>query len=172
MKKLSALILIVLFLLPVTGCKKQPPPPEKKPAAAKVKPEEAKKEVKTEEAGRTADEEYTYNPKGRRDPFLTLVVPAKAKPLKKKGATPFESYDIGEVKLLAIASDKNRFYALIRLPDKKTYTITEGMPLGLRDGKVDSITRDAVVIKEYIMDYKGDIKPRDTILKLHKGEEE
>jgi len=28
-----------------------------------------------------------------------------------------------------------------------------------------------VVIREYIKDYRGDIKPRDTTLKLHKGEE-
>jgi type IV pilus assembly protein PilP len=172
MKKISALILIVLFLLPATGCRKQPPPPEKKPAAVKVKPGEAKKDVRTEESAKPAAEEYTYNPSGRRDPFLTLVVPPKAKPLRKKGATPFESYDISEIRLLAIASDRNRYYALIRLPDRKTYTITEGMSLGLQDGKVDKINRDAVVIREYITDYRGVVKPRDTILKLHKGEEE
>ncbi len=61
---------------------------------------------------------------------------------------------------------------LIRLPDKKNYTITEGMTIGLQGGKVEKITKDSVVIREFIKDYRGNIKPRDTILKLHKGEEE
>ena len=97
----------------------------------------------------------------------------KEKPLKKKGASPFESYDIEEIKLLAIAWNKNnKYYALVMLPDKKTYTITEGMSLGLQGGKVEKITKDTVVIREFVKDYRGDIKPRDSILKLHKGEEE
>ena len=56
------------------------------------------------------------------------------------------------------------------LPDKKTYTISEGMTLGLQGGKVYKINKDTVVIREYVKDYKGEIKPRDSILKLHKGE--
>jgi type IV pilus assembly protein PilP len=92
--------------------------------------------------------------------------------LKKKGASPFESYDVEEVRLLAIAWAKDKYYALIRLPDKKNYTITEGMNMGLQGGKVEKITKDMVVIREYVKDYRGDIKPRDAILKLHKGEEE
>jgi Tfp pilus assembly protein PilP len=58
------------------------------------------------------------------------------------------------------------------LPDKKSYTITEGMTLGLQGGKVVKITKDSVVIREYIRDYRGEMKPRESILKLHKGEEE
>jgi Tfp pilus assembly protein PilP len=99
------------------------------------------------------------------------VVVTKQQQIKKKGASPFESYDISEIQLLAIAWDKNKYFALIRLPDKKTYTITEKMSLGLEGGKVEKITKDSVVIREYIKDYRGDIKPKDTILKLHKGEE-
>jgi Tfp pilus assembly protein PilP len=57
------------------------------------------------------------------------------------------------------------------LPDKKTYTVTVGMTLGIQGGKVQKITKDSVVIREFIRDYRGDIKPRDSILKLHKGEE-
>ena len=74
--------------------------------------------------------------------------------------------------MLAIAWNKNnQYYALIMLPDKKTYTITEGRTLGLQGGKVVKITKDSVVIREFVKDYRGVIKPRDSILKLHKGEE-
>jgi Tfp pilus assembly protein PilP len=54
------------------------------------------------------------------------------------------------------------------LPDKKSYTITEGTKLGLYEGKVQKITKDMVVIREYVKDYRGEIKPRDLILKLRK----
>jgi len=46
------------------------------------------------------------------------------------------------------------------------------MSLGLKNGKVEKITKDNVLIREYIADYKGAMKPRDSILKLHKGEGE
>jgi Tfp pilus assembly protein PilP len=171
MKNILCLFLIAVLYVPVVACKKQTTP-EKKPMAEKVQPAEVKKETKAAvEAPAPAPEEYKYDAKGRRDPFLTLVVVSKQKSVKKKGASPFESYDIDEIKLLAIAWDKNKYFALIQLPDKKTYTIVEKMSLGLQGGKVEKITKDTVVIREYVKDYKGDIKPRDGILKLHKGEE-
>lgn len=160
------------MLLPNTGCRKKQPVP-RSPKATQVE----KAEVKTEGIGResvkeTYDAQYTYESKGRRDPFLSLVTITKQKPIKKKGASPFESYDVNEIKLLAIAWDEKKHYALIMLPNGKAYTITEGMTLGLEGGKVTKINKDSVVVREYIKDYKGDLKPRDSILKLHKGEEE
>jgi Tfp pilus assembly protein PilP len=171
MKNVFCLFLIMTLFLPATACSKKKIP-VKKAAAGKVAPAEVRPEAKeTAEAQTVIQEEYKYDARGRRDPFLSPVTVTKQKQIKKKGASPFESYDIAEVKLLAIAWDKNKYFALIRLPDKKTYTITEKMSLGLEGGKVEKITKDSLVIREYIKDYKGDIKPRDTILKLHKGEE-
>ncbi len=160
------------FLLFVfAGCAKDRP--AKKPAGEKVKQSEAKKEQKpSDETKKAEQEEVIYDAKGKKDPFFSLVETTKQKPVKKKGASPFESYDVEEIKLLAIAWTKDRYYALIRLPDKKNYSITEGMNMGLQGGKVEKITKDMVVIREYVKDYRGDIKPRDAILKLHKGEEE
>jgi Tfp pilus assembly protein PilP len=159
------------LFLPVAACNKQKAP-VKNPTAEKVAPVEVKPEAKeTVEAPTVVPEEYKYDARGRRDPFLSLVAVTKQKQIKKKGASPFESYDITEIKLLAIAWDAKKHFALILLPDRKTYTITEGTSLGLEGGKVERIAKDSVVIREYIKDYRGDIKPRDTILKLHKGEE-
>ncbi len=170
MKKFFCL-LIVFSLIVFIGCKKEQP--MKKPVAEQVKEGVVQPETKvTEEPKQVIPEGYAYDSKGRRDPFVSLIVVTKQKPLKKKGASPIENYDIDEIRLLAIAWDKNKYYALIQLPDKKAYTITEGMTLGLMGGKVEQITKDSVLIREYVKDYRGDIKPRDSILKLHKGEEE
>jgi Tfp pilus assembly protein PilP len=171
MKKI-ALILILCLLVPFGGCGKEPVA-VKKSATTKAQTSEVK-----EEQPQTAETEeiiqakfYAYDQLGRRDPFLSLVEIERKKPTKKKGASPIESFSIDEIKLLAIASDKQEGYALILLPNRKTYTITKGMVLGLEGGKVEEITDEMVVIREYVKDYKGDIKPKDTVLKLHKGEE-
>ena len=170
MNTLLKLFVIITFLLTFAGCNKSQPTGTK-PMAAPVKPAEVKKEQQaTEQPKKVEQEEYKYEAKGRRDPFLSLVQIKKEKPTKKKGASPFESYDVDEITLMAIASDKNKYYALVSLPDKKSYTITEGMTLGLQGGKVQKITKDTVIIREFIRDYKGEVKSRDSILKLHKGE--
>ena len=168
MKSILLGIFVSLFVL-FAGCGKDQPLP-KKPAAEKM-PEAKTEEKAATETAKSPPEEVAYDARGRRDPFLPLVQLSKEKPKKKAGASPIESYGIDELNLLAIAWDKDKYYALVMLPDRKTYTITEGMALGLQGGKVEKITNNTVLIREYIKDYKGDIKPRDSILKLHKGEE-
>jgi Tfp pilus assembly protein PilP len=169
--KNTAYFFLVLFLLvPFAGCQKETAT-GKKPMAEKVKALEIKPAAtKTDETKKVEQEEYKYDSKGRRDPFLSLVITTKQKPAKKRGASPIESFEIDEIQLLAIAWHHNKYYALVMLPDKKTYTISEGMTLGLQGGKVFKITKDTIVIREYVKDYKGEMKSRDSILKLHKGE--
>ena len=172
MKKTTLLLILCCIALFSWGCKKEQPA-IKKPMAKKVTQPAVKQEPKaSEETKQVEHEGINYNPNGKRDPFLSLVEITKRKPIRKRGASPFESYDIDEIKLLAIAWDKEGYYALITLPNKKNYTITEGMTLGLQGGKVTQITPDSVIIREYTKDYRGNMKPRDAILKLHKGDEE
>jgi type IV pilus assembly protein PilP len=171
MKQLIFIAIFLSFCIAVLGCGKDQSAPQK-PSAAKVTQQTAQLEGKvTQEAPKVQQEQVSYDARGRRDPFHPLIQISKEKPKKKAGASPMESYDINELQLLAIAWDKNKYFALIVLPDKKTYTITEGMTLGLQGGKVEKIEKDTVLIRELIKDYRGDIKPRDSILKLHKGEE-
>jgi type IV pilus assembly protein PilP len=168
MKKITFYFIILCFLLPFAGCKKEQVP-MKKQTAVQTQPPAVTQEVKDVEKAKSAEQEiYTYDPRGKRDPFLSLVMMLRQKPERKKGTTPFESYSVDEINLLAIAWDDRKYYALIMLPDKKSYTITEGIKFGLYEGKVQKITKDMVVIREYIKDYRGEIKPRDSILKLRK----
>lgn len=167
---LLGLIALLLFL-PLSGCKKQPAE-VKKPPVEKVQPAEVKKEITPQETKKVELEVYAYQSEGRRDPFVSLVTVTKQKPTKKKGVSPYESYDVEQLTLLAIAWDKEKYYALVMLPDKKSYTITEGMTLGLHGGKVMKITRDTVIIREQIRDYRGNIKSKDFVLKLRTEEGE
>ena len=112
---------------------------------------------------------YEYSARGRKDPFSPLVM--KAETGKKKGLIPLENYEVSEFKLIAILWDKTGYFAVITLPDGKSYTIREGVKLGLHGGKVYKITKDSVIIREDIRDYRGVLRPKDTQLKLRKGGE-
>lgn len=173
---MSRLILIILIaVVAVSGCKKE----TAKPAAQKTEKAQKSEAVKKEAASpqveppKVESETYTYESRGRRDPFFSIITAAKQQAeKKKKGVSPVENYDVSDFRLIAIAWDNNQYYSLISLPDGKSYTIKQGMTLGLHGGKVHQITMDSVVIREYVKDYKGELKSKDTILKLRKEEEE
>lgn len=120
-------------------------------------------------------ETYLYSPQGRRDPFLSIIEATKKEreaERKKRKVRPAEVYDAADINVIAIAGDKEGYYAMVQLPDKKYFTIKEGMTLGLYGGKVTKITAQGVILREYVKNYKGELQPKDTILKLRKEGEE
>jgi type IV pilus assembly protein PilP len=116
-------------------------------------------------------EPYAYTSAGNRDPFLSLIKP-KITNDQREGATPLESYDLSQMKLVAVVSDIQKGYALLRLPDGKHYTALLGTPMGLHAGKITSILNDSVIVEEHIYDYKGRLRTEEKILRLRKEEEE
>lgn len=177
---------VLLVMAALFACDKKPeapaagqPPQAQKTAQPQQQPQKAvpaqDAAVAVAEAKKPEDDTYIYDPKGRRDPFLSIIEAAKKEKeagKKKKGARPVEAFDINEFRLLAIAKDKNIYYAMIQLPDKKYLTIKEGATLGLYGGKVISIREESLVVREYIKNYKGEVEPKDTILRLRKEEGE
>lgn len=170
---------MVMVMLVLVACKEKPKPSAQKQQAQQVNPAEAQN--KSEEALKAAEEKkavaevYTYDAKGRRDPFLSIIEASKREreaEKKKKRLKPSEAYDAADVRVIAIAQDKNRYYAMIQLPDKKYFTVREGMSLGIYGGKVIKISATFVVVREFIKGFKGEITPRDTILRLRQEEEE
>jgi len=125
MKKAIIFLMFCFLLFVFTGCKKEQP--VKNPTAEKVKQTEAKKEQKPpDEIKKVEQEEVVYDAKGKKDPFLSPIELTKKKPLKKKGASPFESYDVEEIRLLAIASAKDKYYALINCLIKRIILLRKG----------------------------------------------
>ena len=170
MKNFATLI-IAAFIISAIGCNdkdmaSRKPPAEKPKAAAPAPPAPQKEEPKVEK------EVYVYDAKNRRDPFTSLIAVAKEKPQRLRKANPVENYDVDEIKLSAIVWDSRQYYALITLPDGKSYTIKKGLTLGLYGGKVAEITKDSVIITEQVKDFRGRPKTKDTTLKLRKEGEE
>lgn len=169
MNKLLCLF-FVLSVVGFAGCKGKeslPKPSAQKPQAAATETAAPQKEEQKIDMNI-----YTYESKGRRDPFMSLITAAKDKIQRTKKANPVENFDVDEIKLIAILWDNREHYAMITLPDGKSYTIRKGITLGLYGGKVEDITRNSMLIREQVKDYRGQLKTKDTILKLRKEGEE
>ena len=161
MKTLS--LFIVLFLLSF-GCQKE------RPHLVIQKQNQEKKETSVEtkaapitEAGKAETETYAYDARGRRDPFLSIIEASKMEKeagKKKKGAIPTESYDVADIKVIAIASDSKRYYAMLQLPDKKFFTVREDMTIGLFGGKVIKIDSTGVVVRELVKNFRAKLSRR------------
>lgn len=151
------------------GCNKKAGTSAKAKAKAPAEKVEVKPEIPLGDKPET-EKGYIYDPAGRRDPFVPLVVVSKA---GKKGGSKIagnlESYDIGDFTAVAIAKKGSHYYALLIAPDNKSYTVKEGTVIGLHNGKVVQITSNKILIKEYVEDYTGKQKSREIFLELHKG---
>jgi Tfp pilus assembly protein PilP len=170
------MVMIALAMMGFPACKgKTPPPP--KPAAPKAAPAKSPEQkvapAPQPEEKKVEQEVYIYDAKGRRDPFQSLVEVAKKRPPRRTASLhPIENFGVDEIKLIAIAWAKDQYFAVVTLPDNKSYTIRRGTVLGLYGGKVVEITKDSVLIREQIKDYRGQLKTKDTVLRLRKEGEE
>lgn len=171
--KIFTVCVLSSALLILSGCGDKQPAAPKKPEAAKPVAAAAPQQAAVQAAEIKAEKEvFVYDPKDRRDPFSSLIEVKQAGTRKAlKGAPPIESFDVDEIQLIAIAWDRQQSYAMVTLPDHKSFTIRKGMTLGIYGGKVSEITRDSVIITEHVKDYKGQLKTKNTILKLRKEEE-
>ncbi len=163
MRIVAILIGCLLALSSIPSCKKEAPQAPL-PKAQKIQKEEVKLEEKVEE------EVVAFIPPSR-DPFSSPVLEAKQAEAKRpKGLHPLESYSIDEFRLIATVWNRAERYAMVVLPDGKSYTIKEGMTVGIHNGKVVKIEPSSVHIREFVKDYRGVVKPRDYTLKLREDE--
>jgi len=124
------------------------PPPTAAPAAGQSSPKPA-------EAGAP----FTYNPEGRRDPFVSLI--GKGSDPKNAGARPagVPGLLINEVSVKGIVRNSAGFVAMIQGPDNKTYVVKAGDRL--MDGTVKSIVQDAVVFSQDVNDPLSLVKQKE-----------
>lgn len=112
----------------------QPPPPQPKPA-------------------------YSYDPAGRRDPFVSLL--GRGADPRSMGSRPagLAGILINEVNLKGIMRDRSGFVAMVQGPDNKTYLVKPGDRM--MDGTVKSIAPDSVVFSQDVNDPLSLVKQRE-----------
>jgi len=123
-----------------------PPPaqPQTQPAAQPAKP--------------IAGEAYTYEPEGRRDPFVSLVGTGIESSVVKKGEGPAGML-IAEISVRGIMQSKGAYVAMIEGADKKTYVVHNGDKLA--DGTIKSVMPTGLVIMQEVNDPLSLVKQRE-----------
>jgi len=104
---------------------------------------------------------YTYDPAGRRDPFVSLLGRGGDLP-STTGARPagLPGVLINEVMLKGVLkSSKGEYIALLQGPDNHTYIVHTGDKV--MDGTVKAITQDAVVFSQDVNDPLSLVKQRE-----------
>ena len=143
-----------------------PPAPGKDGKDAKnVAP--ASSEPAKPDAG-TASDAYSYDPGGRRDPFLSLIGVSNSvrSAAKIDGASAIA---VAEVSVRGVLESRGKLVAMVKGPDNKTYIVHQGDRL--LDGAIRSITPQGLVIEQEINDPLSVVKQRE-VRKLLRGLED
>jgi type IV pilus assembly protein PilP len=158
---------------------------EKVPTSSKPVTEElAKKEQADADSipgkSQVLEKNTSYDPKGRVDPFLSLIQekeePLAASPKTdekeepKRILTPLEKLEVSQIRLVAVILMKNRQLAMVEEATGKGYEIKIGTYIGKNGGQVSKINQSSIIIRESVKDYKGKRKERFQEIKLHKKE--
>jgi Tfp pilus assembly protein PilP len=159
--KIAVVIVALVGLAATTRAQAPAQPPA--PAGAKPAAPQPQQPPPTLEPG------YTYNPAGRRDPFVTLAgrgetagTPGGPRPAGISGLL------IGEVNVKGVLRDKSGYMALLQAPDNKTYTVRVGDKL--LDGTVKSISQERVVFSQNVNDPLSLVKQREVPKPVRPGE--
>jgi Tfp pilus assembly protein PilP len=101
---------------------------------------------------------FTYNPAGRRDPFVSLIGRGSD---PKSGArlSGVPGLLINEINVKGILKDRRGYVAMIQGADNKTYVIKAGDRL--MDGTVKSIVQEAVVFSQDVTDPLSLVKQKE-----------
>lgn len=117
-------------------------PPQPPPAAASPAPPET----------------YSYQPEGRRDPFLSLLgAGSDARSARTGGG--LGSLHAADISVSGVLQSQGEMVAMIKGPDNKTYIVRQGEKFA--DGTIKSITPAGLVIIQDVNDPLSLVKQRE-----------
>ena len=102
---------------------------------------------------------YSYNPDGRRDPFLSLLGAGadRGGPQAKRG-DGVAAMTVAEISVRGILQSRGMLIAMVQGPDNKTYMLRQGDRLA--DGAVQAVTAEGLVIMQEVNDPLSLVKQR------------
>ena len=163
-KRVRRFCLAVAVLLPwlAPGLSAQTPAPSPATPAAPASTDEGIREIAPAPGG------YTYNPMGRRDPFMSLIKPVGPQGEKKRKAG-IEGFLIGEVVLRGIIKNNDGWIAFFSGTDGKSYWVRQGQRFF--DGQLTAIDATTVSFRQEVSDPLSPVKTRDVKKYLYPSEE-
>jgi len=153
----------------VAGCATEAPPPQpvvRKPAP---KPDAGPQATqKAAEPQKKAEPAALYDPRGKRDPFLSFVRDVTQQRGKTDLAAlpPIQRYELGELKLVGVLWTKKGARALVEDAEGKGYSVTTGSRIGRSGGVVTRITEKELFVREEYVGTQGAKVARENSLQL------
>jgi Tfp pilus assembly protein PilP len=117
-----------------------------------------------------AAESYTYEPGGRRDPFVSVLGSGVAPPpVTVKRADGAAGLTIAEISLRGILQSRGALVAMVQGPDRKSYLVHQGDKFA--DGAIKAITSQGLVIVQNVNDPLSVVKQREIRKQLRSVED-
>ena len=172
MKHTPRLAALALAILLAGAVRAQQPSPTPAPAAGgksgkdQAANEQTIDQILAGEEEVLSGEGYSYDPAGRRDPFISLLARTQNKQASEPRPEGVPGLLIDEIDIQGIFQLKGRMFAQVQTSNKeKSYLIQEGDHL--YDGEVVSIKQNEVTFKQVVND-PSVIKPfREVVKKLN-----
>ena len=102
---------------------------------------------------------YSYDPVGRRDPFVSLLSRGSDPQTTSNRPAGLAGLLVSEVSVKGIIRDRTGFIAMLQGAGTKTFTVRPGEKL--MDGTVKAITADTVVFSEDVHDPLSMVKQKE-----------
>ncbi len=113
-----------------------------------------------------ANEEYEYNPIGKRDPFRSFLSDEAV--TQTRALTPLQRYDIDQIRVVGVIWGISTPRAMVVTPDGKAFVVQKGTLIGRPEnwGKVSRITQDEVVVSQEYRDFEGKAVSQEVSIKM------
>lgn len=109
-------------------------------------------------------ENYTYDPAGRRDPFLNLLGTGSEPRITSRRGEGAAGLSVNEISVRGVMLSKGAFIAMVQGPDAKTYMVRQGDKF--QDGSVKAVNAEGLVIVQEVSDPLSLVKQREISKKL------
>jgi type IV pilus assembly protein PilP len=113
---------------------------------------------------------YTYNPNGKRDPFLPLYLLRRPAAQTVEPATPLQRYEISQLRLVGVVYDLTPPRAMVEDSSGLGFIVTPGTAIGPHGGVVTAIRPRQVVVEEWQTDIIGERHKKEFVLELPSDE--
>ncbi len=110
-------------------------------------------------------EDYTYDPRGKRDPFLPFERPPSSSVLLGP-LWPLQRFDLDQLKLVGIIWDVKSPKAMILDPSGKGYVVKVNERIGRNNGYIARIREGEIIIVESVTGVDGKLNYTTKLMKL------
>lgn len=116
-----------------------------------------------------APQGYSYNPEGRRDPFVSLLNRGVEQRQQSPRPEGLSGLSVTDISIRGIVANRGSYIAMIEAPEARTYIVRTGDKL--YDATVKAVLADAVVFVQQVNDPLSLVKQREIRKPLRPTEE-